>query len=341
MQQYNAQNERIKYHYFELLEEGSKGYSRSTIKCIRESIYRYEHFTGLKDFCAFNKEFAISFKKHVLGTPSRRTGQTLSKSYVLHCSKNLMAFFEWLSNQPAYKAKIRRHEIEYFSLSREDRAIALAATPRRCISVDQINKAIKNMPRKTPVEKRNRALMTLLLLTGARITALISLKIKHLDLAEKNIHQHPVDVKTKNRKRIRTFFFPVGGNCLEIIEEYAQILIQDLKFSSNDPLFPRNMVGEPPNSTSELGKAHWQSPSSARKIIKSALEQVGFLGYCPHSFRNSLVQLAYKLCRTPEEFKAWSVNLGHKNVITTFESYGHIDEFRQGDIMKSFSKINT
>ncbi len=337
MSQYNAKNERIKFLYFEFLKEGSRGYSISTIKSIRDSIYRYEQFTGFKDLCAFNKDYAVAFKKHLLATPSKSTGQVLSKSYVLHCSKYLMAFYTWLAIQPSHKGKVRAHEVEYLSLSREDKAIALATTPRRCLSVDQIKKAIENMTNSTPVEKRNRALMALLLLTGARISALISLKIKHLDMAQQNIHQFPTDVKTKNRKRIRTYFFPVDNKCAGIVDEYVQFLIQDHCFVPNNPLFPRNMTGEPPTSVSELGKTHWQSASPARKVIKEALGQVGFQGYCPHSFRNSLVLLAYEKCRTPEQFKAWSANLGHSSVITTFRSYGHIDEFRQGDIMKSFS----
>jgi hypothetical protein len=32
----------------------------------------------------------------------------------------------------------------------------------------------------------------------------------------------------------------------------------------------------------------------------------------PHSFRKTLVQIGERLCHTPEEFKAWSQNLGHE-----------------------------
>ncbi|MFN5702503.1 MAG: site-specific integrase, partial [Gammaproteobacteria bacterium] len=40
----------------------------------------------------------------------------------------------------------------------------------------------------------------------------------------------------------------------------------------------------------------------------------------------------------PEEFKAWSQNLGHEQVLTTFTSYGNVDLRRQGDIIKNLSK---
>lgn len=46
------------------------------------------------------------------------------------------------------------------------------------------------------------------------------------------------------------------------------------------------------------------------------------------------MQLGKKLCRTPEEFEAWSKNLGHEQMLTTFRSYGSIDPLRQGELIK-------
>jgi len=40
-----------------------------------------------------------------------------------------------------------------------------------------------------------------------------------------------------------------------------------------------------------------------------------------------------KKCTTPEEFKAWSQNLGHESPLTTFTSYGNISTQQQGDII--------
>jgi hypothetical protein len=42
--------------------------------------------------------------------------------------------------------------------------------------------------------------------------------------------------------------------------------------------------------------------------------------------------LGQTLCRTPEQFKAWSQNLGHEGVLTTFKSYGQLGAERQGAI---------
>jgi hypothetical protein len=47
--------------------------------------------------------------------------------------------------------------------------------------------------------------------------------------------------------------------------------------------------------------------------------------------------LGQVVCRTPEEFKAWSQNLGHDKVLTTFLSYGQVESRRQGEIIRGLA----
>ena len=58
----------------------------------------------------------------------------------------------------------------------------------------------------------------------------------------------------------------------------------------------------------------------------------------PHSFRKTLAQLGQQRCRSPEEFKAWSQNLWHEGVLTTFSSYGAVQSSRQAEIMRELAK---
>ena len=66
-----------------------------------------------------------------------------------------------------------------------------------------------------------------------------------------------------------------------------------------------------------------------------AFTQAGLPYFNPHSFRNTLVRLGQSVCRTPEDFKAWSQNLGHEQVLTTFLSYGEVAMSRQREIMRT------
>lgn len=54
--------------------------------------------------------------------------------------------------------------------------------------------------------------------------------------------------------------------------------------------------------------------------------------------RNTLALLGEKLCRTPEQFKAWSQNLGHEKVLTTFSAYGAVAAARQSEIIRELGE---
>jgi hypothetical protein len=47
------------------------------------------------------------------------------------------------------------------------------------------------------------------------------------------------------------------------------------------------------------------------------------------------LQLGGQICKSPEEYKAWSQNLGHENVLTTFSSYGDVARPRQAEILRA------
>jgi hypothetical protein len=52
----------------------------------------------------------------------------------------------------------------------------------------------------------------------------------------------------------------------------------------------------------------------------------------------NLALLDGHICNSPEEYKAWSQNLGHENVLTTFSSYGDVARHRQAEIIRALGK---
>ena len=66
------------------------------------------------------------------------------------------------------------------------------------------------MPDNTDIERRNRSLMAFTLLTGARDSAIASMKMKHVDLITNSVNQDAREVKAKFSKTFNTFFFPAG-----------------------------------------------------------------------------------------------------------------------------------
>jgi hypothetical protein len=49
--------------------------------------------------------------------------------------------------------------------------------------------------------------------------------------------------------------------------------------------------------------------------------------------------LGEQVCKSPEDFKAWSQNLGHEQVLTTFLSYGSVATDRQGAIIRGLGTV--
>ena len=83
---------------------------------------------------------------------------------------------------------------------------------------------------------------------------------------------------------------------------------------------------------------NWSNANSIRKIFRDAFVNAGLPYFKPHSFRTTLVQLGQEVCKTPEQFKAWSQNLGHEKVLTTFLSCGGVGCQRQGQIIRGLAE---
>ena len=90
----------------------------------------------------------------------------------------------------------------------------------------------------------------------------------------------------------------------------------------SDPLFPATKVTVGGNLKFEaagLERKHWSSAGPIRAISKEALAVVGLRYFNPHSFRKTLALPGGELCETPEQYKAWSQNLGYEHVLTTWK----------------------
>jgi integrase len=167
------------------------------------------------------------------------------------------------------------------------------------------------------------------------------MKIKHVDMSADMVYQDAREVNTKYSKTFTTYFFPVDNDVYQIMAEWVEHLKSEHLFGNDDPLFPKTKTGVGANHNFEavgLTKQHWSNAAAIRKVFKRAFALAELPYFNPHSFRNTLAALGEKVCRNPEEFKAWSQNLGHEGVLTTFYSYGEVQDNRQADIFKQFKE---
>jgi integrase len=341
MPKLNPQNERIKRDFLRYMKEAN-GKSDATLDAMRKALARFEDYTGHRDFKTFRREQAIGFKERLAATSGQRSGETLSHSTQASTLAALKDFFSWLAWQHGFKSKIHVPDIDYFSPSIKHRATAKAAKLRDFPSLEQVRAVIEAMPAETVVERRNRALVAFAILTGIRDRAMVSLSLRHMDLGKSPplVRQEPDRVATKFAKNINTYFFPLGDDLREIVVQWIDELRQRHLFAPNDPLFPRTKVRQGDNLSFEaagIEPKHWSDASPVRAIFRRAFEGADLPYFPPHSFRHTLGHLMQTVCRTPEQIKAWSQNLGHENVATTLTSYGKIDPFRQGDVIGAIS----
>jgi integrase len=236
---------------------------------------------------------------------------------------------------------VDRRAIASFSLSAKDTRIAKAHREARVPTLEQIRHVIQTMPTSTEIERRDRALVAFTILTGARDGAIASLKLKHIDIDQGRVDQDARQVKTKFSKSFTTWFFPVGDEIRRIVVDWVTYLRQEKLWGLDDPLFPATkiVVGDNQHfAASGLDRKHWSSAGPIRQIFKDAFAAAGLPYFNPHGFRKTLARLGRQKCRSPEEYKAWSQNLGHESVLTTFSSYGDVERHRQAEIIRALDK---
>jgi integrase len=129
-------------------------------------------------------------------------------------------------------------------------------------------------------------------------------------------------VRIKFAKTFRTYFMPCCDGALEIVAEWVGELERDHLWGPADPLFPATRMGLGVTGGFEaqgLSRTGWATTTPIRDIYKRAFAAADLPYFNPHSFRDMLVRHAMAPELTPEQMKAWSQNLGHADVLTTFE----------------------
>ncbi len=161
---------------------------------------------------------------------------------------------------------------------------------------------------------------------------------KHVDEKGRVVFQDAREVRTKRAKTITTYFFPVADEIEAIVLEWIDWLGSEMLFGPDDPLFPATKVAVGVNRQFEaagLYRKHWKDAGAIRRVFREAFEAADLPYFNPHTFRKTLAALGQRMCANPEHLKAWSQNLGHDDVLTTFTSYGGVATSRQGEILEA------
>lgn len=338
---YNAQNELIKSKFFEMLEN-AKGRDPKTVDSYVKAIHEFEVYSNFIDLKKFNTKLAVGFKEYLSNKKNKRTGEAISKSYLQHYTSQVREFFEWLSRQRGYDRYIQYDDAQYFTLTRNNRNKARATNFQESYAIEEIISTIRIMPVSTPIEMRNKAMISLMLLTAPRISALQTARLGSIKYFKSfdawAFVQNPNLVNTKFAKNITAYFI---GNVADLYDNVLLFVafLKEQGFTDKCPLFPRIIS----SFTTEglpcliLEKEFIRSQTVIRSIFKQAFYANQLPYYKPHTFRHAITRKMMHSPKSPLLISNLAQNLGQeKDQGVIISAYGASPEHERAGILKAF-----
>lgn len=332
----NPANERLRREYIEHLRD-ARNLNDKTIDAAMRHLTEFEAFIRGRDFATLTKSQAKTFKEYVNQRPSKAGGEPLSASSVVHTLADIKAFYDWLSTTQG--RKIDPEAIARLSPPRRTRLAARTQLETPQPSPDYVRQMLAAMGNQTVLERRNRALVAFVFLTGMRVAAVISLRCKHVRPEARQVSQDARVVNTKFGKTMLTSWFPVGNDIEQIVIAWLEERIAS-GATPDAPLFPAAPRHSLPGAVQIERERFWSTSEPAREIFRTACRAAGIDYINPHLLRGVLMRLGLKTCTTCEDLKAWSQNLGHEKLDTSLIHYGKLDTHRQNEIMQGLIRTD-
>lgn len=315
-------NASVVYLYQGELRHG-KGFNPKTINDILRHIWQFEEHTGSVDFRSVTRKMIEDFKDELIGRADKSGKEGLSASTIVHTFGNLKAFFAWLSGQDGYRRSVTAQLYNHFNSPRHLVELAGAAAQKFVPSAEQLRLMLEKMPANSPAQRRDRAMLAALFLFGVRDGALISLRLKHVDVDRKQVFQDAREVKTKFSKTSIVDWFPVGHDIERIVIEWLEEL-KGMGAGEDDPLFPTAPF-KPWMGRHSIELEFLTTAAPVRQVLRKAAAAAGVPYFKPHAIRSTVAKLCDEWASSLRDMKALSQNLGHEQISTTSKYYGDVE----------------
>lgn len=325
----NPSNVRLTRRYLKRLAD-VEGLCDKSIDNAARIIAEFDAFAGGRDFKLFRGEDAKRFERKLFEKGGRRAAELSSRSTVHTKLQTMRKFFRWVREQPGYK-RISADDVAHFGLSLKDARIANAHREKPTPSLAQVLQVLRAMPARTDVERRDRALMACMAMTGIRVGAAISLRLRHIRADRLGIDQDARDMNVKFAKSFTSIFFLIAPDVLAMLLDYVDYVRDELGWSPDHPLFPRKRQDGGSFTVDGLDDAGWKTPGPVWDMFREAFAAAGLPYHTPHSLRRTLTLAVLRVARDPEMIKILSQNLGHEDILVTLASYGHVPLQRQAE----------
>lgn len=327
-------NDRILHEWLQFAGQ----WDQKTISAKLAAIRLLEDFCGGKAFSKLTKDDVVRFRDSLKESVEATAEGRLSISTVRHRASHLKSFLQWLANQKGYQG-LNKSLPGYLTLPKRFDAAGLGERGRYVPTIAEAAQIVEGMSGGSIRERRDRAMVAIAFLAALRADTVTSLLVKHFEPATHIVVQDARSSRTKNGKSLRVKFFPVPEVFSRIVCDWKQELL-DMDFAEEDTLFPEERYlakGNRPEhckAIPAMASTHaiTNAFATASKILGKAIS--------PHAAKHCIGTLSLEVCKTPEEHKAWSLNMGHKNEDVTVRYYKHLPDERVDEIFEQFDLVD-
>jgi hypothetical protein len=122
-----------------------------------------------------------------------------------------------------------------------------------------------------------------------------------------------------------------------VLVDWVNYLRREKLWGLDDPLFPATRIATGADLRFAVAGLD-RKPVRSGRYSRKRLRRLDCRTSIPTASGRPWRFLGGRICKTPEEYKAWSQNIGHDHVLTTFSSYGDVNSYRQAEIIRAFSE---
>ena len=249
---------------------------------------------------------------------ANKPGVKVSGKWITDVCDTTRAFFKWLCLQDPRTYTVVNPA--WIATLVPGRLLEEPPEERNVVTLDIVRQLIAvNCDPDDPALKRDKAAAAFLFLSGMRATAFVSLPLKCVDIAQRDVRQYPTSgVRTKNGKAANTALLNIP-DLLEVVEEWdtyirARASSDDLWYAPMRWACTTNMLIQNQVIAQKVDDVSKHRAQSLRRALRVLFQMAGMPYMHPHLFRHGHAVYGLKNANTMAEYKAVSMNLMHSNI---------------------------
>jgi site-specific recombinase XerD len=248
----------------------------------------------------------------------KATGRTLSKSTQELMCMSARNFFTWARQHLRHYSTVDPRWIETLVPGRQPETVQ----ERELYTLADVLAMTRPAPTDVLKQKRDKATVALMFLSGIRVGALVTLPIQAVDLPGLAIKQWPeLGVATKNGKAATTYLLDIP-ELLDVVREWDKLVRAELPATA--PWFTPLVYNYSGDEVvlDRLASIHERRRGVVAEGLKELCAAARIAYLSPHKLRHGHAVYALKRARTIGELKAVSQNLMHSDLTVTNGVYG-------------------